>query len=154
MSAIDHEPFPKGALLAAGSLIAVSLIAAAVGRYQNLNPPVDAVTYTPAPNQILKMRFRDAVDGSVIVSNADSGGTLDVIAPGEDAFIRAVMRGFVRDRKLRKIGPEIPFVLSLYPNKRLTMSDPTTGKEIDLRAFGPTNEAAFARFLSHSETRQ
>ena len=153
MSAIDHEPFPKGALFAAGSLIALSLIAAAVGRYQNLNPPADAIMSAPVPNQVLKMRFSDKPDGSVVVLNADTGVTLDVIAPGEDAFIRAVMRGFVRDRKLRKIGAEIPFNLSLYPNKRLTMSDPTTGKEIDLRAFGPTNEGAFARFLAAPETR-
>lgn len=153
MSAIDHEPFPKGALYAAGSLIALSLIAAAVGRYQNLNPPADAVISAPVPNQVLKLRFRDEPDGSVIVSNADTGATLDVISPGEDAFVRAVMRGFVRDRKLRKIGAEVPFNLSLYPNKRLTMSDPTTGKEIDLRAFGPTNEGAFARFLEIPEAR-
>lgn len=153
MSAIDHEPFPKGALYAAGSLIALSLIAAAVGRYQNLNPPPDAVISAPVPNQVLKLRFRDEPDGSVIVSNADTGATLDVISPGEDAFVRAVMRGFVRDRKLRKFGAEIPFNLSLYPNKRLTMSDPTTGKEIDLRAFGPTNEGAFARFLEIPEAR-
>ncbi|MFN5552047.1 MAG: photosynthetic complex assembly protein PuhC, partial [Hyphomonadaceae bacterium] len=87
------------------------------------------------------------------VLNADSGAELETIAPGQDAFIRAVMRGFVRDRKLRKIGAEVPFNLSLYPNKRLTMSDPTTGKEIDLRAFGPTNEGAFARFLATTEAR-
>lgn len=153
MSAIDHEPFPKGALFAAGSLIALSLVAAVVGRYQNLNPPMDSIVSAPVPSTIHKLRFIDEADGSVIVRNATTGATLDVIAPGEDAFIRAVMRGFVRDRKLRKIGVEVPFNLSLYPNKRLTMSDPTTGKEIDLRAFGPTNEGAFARFLATPEAR-
>ncbi len=153
MSAIDHEPFPKGALFAAGSLIALSLIAAAVGRYQNLNPPIDSIVSAPVPSTVLKLRFVDLADGSVIVRNATTGATLDVILTGEDAFIRAVMRGFVRDRKSRKIGDEVPFNLSLYPNKRLTMSDPTTGKEIDLRAFGPTNEGAFARFLSAPEAR-
>ena len=153
MSAIDHEPFPKGALFAAGSLIALSLVAAVVGRHQNLNPPIDSIVSAPVPNTVLKLRFIDEADGSVIVRNATTGATLDVIAPGEDAFIRAVMRGFVRDRKLRQIGVEVPFNLSLYQNKRLTMSDPTTGKEIDLRAFGPTNEGAFARFLATPEAR-
>ena len=153
MSAIDHEPFPKAALLAAGSLIALSLVAAAVGRYQNLNPPIDSIVSAPIPNTVLKLRFTDVADGSVIVRNAKTGATLDIIVPGEDAFIRAVMRGFVRDRKMRKISAEVPFNLSLYPNKRLTMSDPTTGKEIDLRAFGPTNEGAFARFLVMPEAR-
>ena len=137
MSAIDHEPFPKAALFAAGSLIALSLVAAVVGRYQNLNPPIDSIVSAPIPSTVLKLRFTDKADGSVIVRNATTGATLDVIVPGEDAFIRAVMRGFVRDRKVRNIGAEVPFNLSLYPNKRLTMSDPTTGKEIDLRAFGP-----------------
>ena len=153
MSAIDHEPFPKGALFAAGSLIALSLVAAAVGRYQNLNPPIDSIVSAPIPSTVLKLRFVDEADGTVIVHNATTGATLDVIVPGEDAFVRAVMRGFVRDRKMRKIGVEVPFNLSLYPNKRLTMSDPTTGKEIDLRAFGPTNEGAFARFLAMPEAR-
>ncbi len=153
MSAIDHEPFPNWALLAAGSLVALSLIAAAVGRYQNLNPPVDSLVAAPVPSTVLKLRFSDEADGSVIVRNADTGATLEIIVPGEDAFIRTVMRGFVRDRKLRKIGSEVPFNLSLYPNKRLTMSDPTTGKEIDLRAFGPTNEGAFARLLAKPEAR-
>jgi putative photosynthetic complex assembly protein len=153
MSAIDHEPFPNWALLAAGSLVALSLIAAAVGRYQNLNPPVDSLVVAPVPSTVLKLRFSDEADGSVIVRNADTGATLEIIVPGEDAFIRTVMRGFVRDRKLRKIGSEVPFNLSLYPNKRLTMSDPTTGKEIDLRAFGPTNEGAFARLLAKPEAR-
>ena len=152
MSAIDHEPFPKGALYAAGSLILLSLVAASVGRYQNLNPPIDAVVAAPVPTQILRMRFSDQADGSVIVFNADTGSRIELLKPGEDAFVRAVMRGFVRDRKLRHIGPETPFALSLYANKRLTVSDPTTGKEIDLRAFGPTNEAAFARFLPLSDT--
>lgn len=153
MSAIDHEPFPKGALVAAGSLIAISLIAAVVGRYQNLNPPVDSIVSAPIPNTVLKLRFIDEADGSVIVRNAETGTTLEIITPGEDAFIRAVMRGFVRDRKARKIGAEVPFNLSLYANKRLAISDPTTGKEIDLRAFGPTNEGAFARFLAKPEAR-
>ena len=153
MSAIDHEPFPNWALLAAGSLVALSLIAAAVGRYQNLNPPVDSIVAAPVPSTVLKLRFSDEADGSVIVRNADTGATLEIIVPGEDAFIRTVMRGFVRDRKLSKIGSEVPFNLSLYPNKRLTMSDPTTGKEIDLRAFGPTNEGAFARLLDKPEAR-
>jgi putative photosynthetic complex assembly protein len=153
MSAIDHEPFPNWALFAAGSLVAMSLVAAAVGRYQNLNPPADSIVAAPVPSTVLKLRFSDEADGSVIVRNADTGATLETIVPGEDAFIRAVMRGFVRDRKLRRIGSEVPFNLSLYPNNRLTMSDPTTGKEIDLRAFGPTNEGAFARLLAAPEAR-
>jgi putative photosynthetic complex assembly protein len=152
MSAIDHEPFPKGALYAAGSLILLSLVAAGVGRYQNLNPPIDTLVSAPSPNQVLRLRFSDEADGSVRVINADTATEIELIRPGEDAFVRAVMRGFVRDRKLRHIGPEVPFALSLYPNKRLTVSDPTTGKEIDLRAFGPTNEAAFARFLNGPDT--
>jgi putative photosynthetic complex assembly protein len=147
MSAIDHEPFPRGALIAAGGLVAMSLVAAAYGRYQNVNQPADAARVMPMPAQELNLFFADEANGTVLVRNADTGQLILTIRSGEDAFIRAVMRGFVRDRKARKIGSETPFKLSRFDNGRLIVSDPTIGKEINLNAFGPTNEAAFARLF-------
>jgi putative photosynthetic complex assembly protein len=147
MSAIDHEPFPRGALIAAGGLVALSLVAAAYGRYQTVNQPIETARLMPTAAQELNLFFADEADGTVRVRNADNGQLILSLLPGEDAFIRAVMRGFVRDRKARNIGSETPFKLSRFDNGRLIVSDPTIGKEINLNAFGPTNEAAFARLF-------
>ena len=40
-----------------------------------------------------------------------------------------------------------PFRLTRYADGRLALDDPSTGAHVELRAFGPTNEAAFARLL-------
>ncbi|GIU66718.1 photosynthetic complex assembly protein PuhC [Candidatus Phycosocius spiralis] len=152
MSAIDHEPFPRSALIAAGGLVVISLVAAAYGRYQHLNQSVDGARVMPLAVQELNLLFADQADGRILVHNADTGQLILTIHSGEDAFMRAVMRGLVRDRKARKIGPEIPFKLSHYANKRLIVSDPTTGKEINLNAFGPTNEAAFMRLFEAAKS--
>jgi putative photosynthetic complex assembly protein len=147
MSAIDKEPFPRGALIAAGALIFASLVAASYGRYQNLNaPPQTAAMRGPVQDQV-DMRFFDAPDGTVTIREARTERVVAILVPGEDAFIRTVMRGFTRARKIRGIGSDVPFELIRYETGKLELADPTTGKRIDLRAFGPTNRDAFARLL-------
>jgi putative photosynthetic complex assembly protein len=147
MSAIDTEPFPRGALIAAGALVLASLAAASFGRYQNLNAPIDAtITQAPISEQV-ELLFFDSADGNVTIKNAATNATIAVLAPGEDAFIRSVMRGLARNRRVRDIGSEVAFQLIRYETGKLEIHDPTTSKRIDLRAFGPSNRDAFARLL-------
>jgi putative photosynthetic complex assembly protein len=58
------------------------------------------------------------------------------------------MRGLARDRKLRGVPQGDPYRLIQYSTGRLTLSDPGTRLVVDLAAFGPTNQASFARFLN------
>jgi putative photosynthetic complex assembly protein len=147
MSEIDREPFPKWTVWAALGVIVISIGAAAVGAYNNRTHPPQAITSQEPVQSHIDLLFSDAKDGSVLVQNAQTKAVLLTIKPGEDAFIRAVLRGFVRDRNARKLGTDAPFRLYRLVDSRLVIEDTATAKQINLRAFGPTQQAAFARLL-------
>ena len=93
------------------------------------------------------LRFTDRDDGAVVVTDGATGQPLGVVT-GQNGFLRVSLTGLVRIRHLNGIGAESPFKLTSYADGRLTLSDPATRKEIELEAFGPTNEAVFGWFLS------
>ena len=138
------QPFPRGALLGAGALLAATLLAAASGRLLGVGV---VATPSPAPAASRELRFADRDDGAVIVLDTRSGGDVDVLEPGGDGFIRGVLRGLARDRRSRGVGPEAPFLLVRSTGGGLFLEDPQTGRRIGLDAFGPTNSGAFARLL-------
>jgi putative photosynthetic complex assembly protein len=71
-----------------------------------------------------------------------------MVEPGTGGFLRGVLRGFARDRKLRGLGEEAaPFALTRWADGRLSVTDPATGRYVDLGAFGPDNWKAFAQLL-------
>jgi putative photosynthetic complex assembly protein len=53
----------------------------------------------------------------------------------------------VRERKLNELGLAGEFRLAAWPDGRLTLTDPSTGRMLGLDAFGSTNREAFARLL-------
>ena len=72
---------------------------------------------------------------------------LAVLAPGTNGFARGVLRGLARERRRSDIGMEPPFRLARWSDGRLTLEDPTTGRRIELGAFGPTNAEVFAALM-------
>ena len=147
MCKIDEKPFPRGAIIAAGALIGASLVATGVGRYQALNAPPETAEMRIAPRASVELYFVDTPDGGVIVRNAVTMVDIMTLAPDQDAFIRATVRAISRKRRLQGIGPEVPFELALYDEQKLVLTDPVTGHNTDLRAFGRDNYAAFERIL-------
>ncbi|WP_293899411.1 photosynthetic complex assembly protein PuhC [Phenylobacterium sp.] len=148
MSALDKEPFPKGALIAASALIGFSLIATGAVRLARLSAPSDvAATPQAAPVRSVEVRFFDETDGSVSVRESRSNQVVTSLAPGTNGFVRSVMRGLVHDRKRRGLGADAPFRISQWAGGRLALEDPATGRLIDLDAFGNTNKDAFAQML-------
>ena len=85
-----------------------------------------------------------------MVKDSDDGSTLAVMIGENDGggFVRGVMRGMARERKMKGIGPAAPFELTQWENGSLSLRDPATGRAIELGSFGATNRAAFARVLS------
>ncbi len=100
-----------------------------------------------APLTQRMLRFADVEDGSLRVIDDRSGKVLDTVVAGTGGFIRSTMRGLVRERKRRGLGPEIPFELIGRSDGRLTLIDPATQRRVDLESFGPVNAAVFARLL-------
>jgi putative photosynthetic complex assembly protein len=153
VSEIDKEKFPTIALYAAAAIIVISIGAAALGRYNNTRDGLDTAPLQEPVASFVDLQFFDEADGSVSVTNATTKALVITLKPGEDAFIRAVVRGFVRDRNARKISRDIPFRLYRLEDSRLVFEDTSTKKRINLRGFGPTQQAAFARLLpSNSST--
>lgn len=148
MSAIDSEPFPRGALIAASSLIVISLVATAAVRLTRLNAPSpQASTTQPMPYDSVDLRFIDEADGSVSVRDSHTNRLVASVKPGVGGFVRGVMRGLAHDRQRRGISAEPPFRLSEWKGGRLSLEDTATGRVIDLEAFGSTNRDAFLQLL-------
>lgn len=162
MSELHEQPFPRSVLLSALGLIVVAITLSGLGRFTQIgtvgNPESSAVATR-------SLWFEDRPDGSVAVysrpdarSDAGSAGALstgrsvreDAIAmlqPGTNGFIRSVMRGLARERRQQGVGAEAPFRLTRWSDGRLSLEDETTGRRVELNAFGPTNAGAFAAFL-------
>ena len=117
-----------------------------IGRAARLGPHGgEPPTATPVRTADLVMR--DQPDGSIVVVTS-AGQPVATIERNTDPFVRVVLSGLVRERRLENEGsPTIPFHLTRWSDGRLTIDDIATGKLIELEAFGRTNEYAFARLL-------
>ena len=142
---MSTAPFPRGILALAGSAVALSIVAAAVGR---LTGAADS-TPTAAMVASRELLFRDQPNGAVVVYDAsDSSAPIEVVAPATNGFLRATMRGLARQRIRQDSDREIPFRLTGWADGRLTLEDPTTGRKVEMEAFGITNEEVFAHLLT------
>jgi putative photosynthetic complex assembly protein len=146
MSAINAEPFPRGALIAAAALIGFSLLATTFVRLERLGSTAIAPVRA-APARAVDVRFTDEADGSVNVHDGRDGHVITTLAPGTNGFVRSVMRGLAHERKRRGIGPAQPFRISQSRDGHLALEDPATGRLIDLDAFGAPNADAFGQML-------
>jgi putative photosynthetic complex assembly protein len=147
MSSTSHAGplLPRGPLLAAGALVALTIAGSAWVRLTGIGRPELPESQTTQQRQL---RFEDRSNGGVDVIDAATGRVAHVLQPGHDGFVRATLRTFAQERKRRGIGPQQPFVLSTHVDGRITLQDPALGRVIDLEAFGPTNAGAFARLLA------
>jgi len=139
MSATAAAPFPRlqlGAVFAVLGCVLIGVTAARVTGYANAP--------APAPIATLALHFNDMPDGSVAVLNATNGATVATIPARGGGFIRSTMRVLATERAHDNIGPATPFILEQMPGGTFELSDPATGQNLDLVAFGPTNEAEFA----------
>jgi putative photosynthetic complex assembly protein len=154
MSAIDTEPFPRGVLIAVGTLLILVIALAGTSRWLKTHGPTPiAVAEGPAPAETIDLGFADGADGSVSVRESRTGRLLATLPPGGDGFIRGVMRGLAHDRMRRGIGAAAPFRLAEARGGALSLVDTATGRVIDLQSFGVDNRAAFSRFLPSASAR-
>lgn len=140
----NGRPFPPVVLYSATGLVVVAMGLALFGRLTGLGGvslPESDVQHR------LEVRFEDRDDGAV-VAYASSGQRVGTFEADATGFARGVLRGFVRERKLESLGDDLPFELTLWKSGRLALSDPATGRIVELNAFGKDNAAPFARLLA------
>ncbi|MFK8029538.1 MAG: photosynthetic complex assembly protein PuhC [Gammaproteobacteria bacterium] len=137
--------FPRGALFLAFALVAVSLLGA--GYKQWVNP--SAPRALPDTEVIMSraLRFEDADSGQVVVIDDTTNEPIEYLDVGTNGFLRATLRGLARARAAVSKGADIPFIVQRHVGGQVLLIDPATDSFIDLRAYGPTNLAVFARYL-------
>lgn len=142
----DHynNLMPRKALIAFAALIGFSLVLVIAARVTGVgmsHVPPDPVV------QSLDVKFDPRDDGSLVVRAADDGATIKVIEPGSEQFVRGILRAVGRERRSHSVASDSPLQIARLADGRLTVRDLYTKKVIELRAFGPTNEGAFAAIL-------
>lgn len=140
----DDIALPRPALISVAALVLLSLVFAAFARLTDVGTTRNP---TSAPVLEASLTFEDRADGAVVVYHDGTRDVVEVYAPGTNGFIRGVLRGMARERMLRGVGPEPPFVLTRWVDGRHTLRDAATGRHVELDPFGPTNVGVFARLL-------
>jgi putative photosynthetic complex assembly protein len=145
-----QQPFPRGLLAGAATLVLFTLLAVAWARVAQPSAAPYAGADEAASAALL--RFTDRADGAIVVHDLTADRPAGTIAPASGYFVRATLRALSRDRKLGNASPDEPFELRTVGNGRLLLIDTSNGRVVDLAAFGSANVAAFAAFLPPDET--
>lgn len=135
---------PKGALIAAGLMIAFSIATAGVTRLTGdytVEPPAAVAADSR------DLLFQDTPDRGIAVFDGATGERIADLAPGTHGFIRGLLRGLSRDRMVHQVGSEVPFTLTRWSDGRYSITDPATGSVLHLAAYGFNNVQEFAAFL-------
>lgn len=150
----SHEnTVPKPALVAAGLLVGACLLmtsAVSLGLMdRQAVPTVARAEANIAPVAERSLQFLDQEDGTVLIADVSTGETVQVIdmETQSGGFVRGVLRGLARERRLNGIGSQPPFDLTLWEDGGISLTDSATGRIIELGAFGPDNRAVFAAML-------
>jgi putative photosynthetic complex assembly protein len=144
----EGRPFPRGVLIGAAALIGFVIAAVALVRLTG----VGGTETPPAPVQFsVELRFHEQDDGKTLVFAETDPEAIAVLESGVDGFVLGVLRAMARERRGYEVEMSEPYELVLLEDGRLIFKDTATGREIDLRAFGPTNAQSFADLLEDVE---
>jgi putative photosynthetic complex assembly protein len=139
---------PRFMLVGAGALLVFVTALAGVTRLTGENHIV------MPPSRVLESRdlmFVDRADRGVDISDANTGAPIETIPPKTGGFLRGAMRGLLYDVRYGRDhlaqAPDYPFRLTRWADGRLSLEDTRTHRQLELEAFGSTNEQVFARLL-------
>ncbi len=135
---------PKPALIMAGALVVVVLGLAISARVFGVGADRETATTVLVQRDL---RFADAPDGGIIVTDATANTQAARLEPGTNGFLRGALRALTRSRSLAGIGREAPFRLVRYTDGRLVLLDPATSQHVTISSFGPTQVESFDRLL-------
>ena len=150
----SHEnTVPRPTLIMAGALVALSIVLTATVSFGYVDreavPQVERAKAAVAPAQMRQLRFEDVANGNVRVSDAETGKLVLLVEQDTQSggFIRGVMRGLARERRMHGIGSVPPFELTLWQDGSLSLHDTATGRDVELGGFGNDNRVVFMELL-------
>lgn len=96
--------------------------------------------------------FHNSSDGDIIVQDANDRTSLALLKTDENSFMRSVTRSLILQRKASGFDNSIPFELTSWESGYLSLKDPSTGRLIELSAFGRERSTIFQKLLTQSTT--
>lgn len=148
--AIDAKPFPRGMLIAVAAMVGLSMLFAASASLWDFG--ATRIEYAPV-TESRDLVFKDLQNGSVGVVDAVRSEQIAEVKPGQDGFVRVVIRSMARDRAVRGVGSDVAFRLARHADDMLSLTDLATGEVVMLNAFGAMNTKAFEPFLAMGRTK-
>ena len=148
--AIDAKPFPRGMLIAVAAMVGLSMLFAASASLWDFG--ATRIEYAPV-TESRDLVFKDLQNGSVGVADAVRSEQIAEVKPGQDGFVRVVMRSMARDRAVRGVSADVAFRLARHADGTLSLTDMATGEVVMLNAFGAMNTKAFEPFLAMGRTK-
>lgn len=143
---------PRGALVGAAIMVTLTICGAAWARYTGYTT-TNSMDLTVVST--LELRFADREDGAIVIREGvpgDGAETLVVLPPGDDGFVRGVLRALARQRQLTEHDQSAPLALTRWSDGRLSIGDPISGSIVWVNAFGPDNAGDFERILEAVRT--
>jgi putative photosynthetic complex assembly protein len=129
-------------LIGAAILISFTIAVAAFVRLTGIGKDENEF----APAVVERQLYFHEIDPNTIEVIAD-GGRIATLDANDDGFIFGVLRGLGHNRKVNEADMGQPYVVSQRADGRILLEDPMTGDQLDLRAYGVDNAAAFAELL-------
>lgn len=130
------------AAVAAGLVVAALLVVSAA-RIQGYSPVQELGAAEVLQSRMIRF---DSDAQRVAVVDAETGVVLAETA--QEGFISGVLRGLKRMRQTEQAGMAEAYRLERMSNGQIRLIDTVTGVSLDLAAYGQTNAAVFAQFLS------
>lgn len=141
----QSEMIPKPALWAMLGLVLAVLALVSVAKFSGMQPAAQPVD---APVVASVTIFIDAeMSGAARVLDA-TGSVIADLSPEQGGFVAGVGRVLDRERAKHGVALTGPVIVNWRENRRISISDPTTGWGADLMGFGADNARAFARLVA------
>jgi putative photosynthetic complex assembly protein len=151
MSTAAAPILPVKTVTAALAALVLLVLSIGVMRLAGYRPdPTLPVDVAPAERSRL-LQFHDESDGSVTVRDAATDALIQTFKTGEGAFVRSTVRALVNDRRRRGVTAPGNFRLELREEAKVYLIDEASGRVLALNAFGPSNSAVFAAFISNQK---
>lgn len=137
----DRETIPRRIVLAMFGLALVSLLlvslSVATGR---------PLVGQPHPAEAVRGHTVTITGEGTHVNVTDDRGR--VLLDGNGGFVDVVLDGLTRARRVARVEGNAPVTIIQYDNGRVTLSDPSSGWQVELTSFGPANTGTFLKMLN------
>ena len=140
--------FPRAALVFFVLVISGSLVLAVLGSAGKVGSNSADAVYNAEVQASRTIRFEELASGELAIIDHDSGQQITLLPPGNEGFIRGVLRGIARERMQHSVAMSSPFTLTRWADGQLALDDLATQRRLRLNGFGVDNERAFSRLLT------